>query len=217
MAEKTNHWKNDYARYKDFFLNILRVYKARPDLKSFLEIILSISAVLIFSIFAIKPTALTIIELRKEIQGKEDTVLKLTQKIKSLQTASSVLEQNSASLKFVKQAVPDKPEVEVVVNQVQGYANISSVEILSISSSEVLLWGKEKTKKTEKLTLPQDSKELPITISVTGDYQNLAGFLKNIEVLRRPIKIDTFTINSSQTENGTVLVMIITGRLPYGN
>jgi len=143
--------------------------------------------------------------------------LKLTQKIKSLQTASSVLEQNSASLKFVKQAVPDKPEVEVVVNQVQGYANISSVEILSISSSEVLLWGKEKTKKTEKLTLPQDSKELPITISVTGDYQNLAGFLKNIEVLRRPIKIDTFTINSSQTENGTVLVMIITGRLPYGN
>jgi len=79
-----NSWKDNYARYKDFFLNILRVYYAKPNIKIYLELILSLTTIVIFSIFAIKPTVLTIIELNKEIQAKEETVRKINQKLDAL-------------------------------------------------------------------------------------------------------------------------------------
>lgn len=212
-----NNWKNDYTRYKDFFLNILRIYRARPDLKSFLEIILSLVTILVFSLFAIKPTILTIIELNKEIQGNEETVIKLKQKIKNLQTASSFLQEKSTDLPFIYQAVPSSASLEKSMGQIQGHAILSSVQVLGVSFTEVELFGEKTTKKTKQEGLPQSAGEVPITISVTGNYQGLFSFLKNIEDLRRPVKVDSFTINSSRTEGKTVLVMVITGRLPYIN
>ena len=70
-------WKRDYSRYKEFFLNIWRVYNTKPSLKIYLELILSLSTVAVFAVFAIKPTVLTIIELNKEISSKEETISKL--------------------------------------------------------------------------------------------------------------------------------------------
>lgn len=213
-----NGLKGDYSRYKDFFLNILRVYKNRSDVKTFLELILSLTTILIFVIFAIRPTILTIIELNKEIKEKEEVVLKIKQKIKNLQIASTTLQQKSADIPYITQAVPQRAEIETIVGQIQGYAVNSGVTILSLSSSDVVLIGKDKTKKSnEVVTLPQNAREVPITISVTGNFSNLFSFLKSIEGLRRPIQMDSFVINSSLTETGKVLVMVITGRLPYLN
>ena len=67
-------WRGQYYRYKDYFLNIVALYKQRRDLRAFLEVILSLSTVIIFVVFALKPTALTIISLYNEIKVKKDTL-----------------------------------------------------------------------------------------------------------------------------------------------
>ncbi|MDP3918237.1 MAG: hypothetical protein Q8Q30_03630, partial [Candidatus Woesebacteria bacterium] len=105
-------WRKDYLRYKGFFLDILAIYKSRPNLKVYLELMLSLGTIVIFSIYAIKPTVLTIIELNNEIKSKENIVLLLTQKISDLKIASNILQKESANLEFIDDAVPTGANVE---------------------------------------------------------------------------------------------------------
>ena len=64
-------WRKEYTRYRGFFLNIAQVTQKRQDVKLFLEIALTISTIVIFTIFALKPTMVTIAEVVKEIKHKD--------------------------------------------------------------------------------------------------------------------------------------------------
>jgi len=210
-------WKKDYLRYKDFFLNVLRLYKNKPNFKIYLELILSLSAIVIFSVFAIRPTIITVSELNKEIKGKEETVAKLKEKIKNLQTASMNLQKEAGRLSLITQAVPVLASPEILVKQIETLASQEGVIILRFSASDVLLVGKKEDIKKSKdfVSLSGDADELPFSISVTGPYQNLFSFLKSVENLRRPVKVDSFSITSSVTDSSKVLTLTMTGRLPF--
>ena len=102
-------WRESYYRYKEFFLNISALYKQKADLRAFLEIVLSITTVIVFLLFALKPTALTIINLLQQISEKRQTLAALTQKVTDLQTASTLLDQNQNILPDIDNAVPTYP------------------------------------------------------------------------------------------------------------
>lgn len=203
-------WKKDYSRYKGFFLNVLRIYKSKPNLRIYLELMLSLGTIIIFSIFAIKPTILTIIDLNNEIKGKESTVLRLKQKIVNLKVASNILQEESQNLEFIDKAVPSNADVEQLINQLAKIAIANSVEIKNLSSADILL--KDGLKKEVKF----NEFELPINFSLIGPYQNLFQFLQSIENLIRPVKIDSLIFNSSNTvDNIKVIVLTVGGKVPY--
>ena len=203
-----NGWKKDYLRYKDFFLSVANVYKTKPNLKIYLELILSLSTILVFSLFAIKPTILTIIELNKEIKAKQETSLNLKQKIKNLQTANNLMQSELENIMYIHQAIPDNATPETLIKQIENLAKENSLQILGFSTSDVTLLGKDaENKKVQN--------ELPFTFSARGTYQNIFLFLTTLENLRRPIKFDSFIINSNISEEGKVLVFTITGSVPY--
>lgn len=210
-------WKKDYLRYKDFFLNVLNTYNQKPNLKIYLELILSITTITVFAFFAIKPTVLTIIELNKEINAKTVTSIALKQKIKNLQTASSVLQQESQNIQYINQAIPKHDDLEVLVRQVENLLTESSLQILGFSSSDIIIFGSKadvkKTSDVEKLS--GDANELPFSFSASGSYPNILLFLTKIENLRRPIKIDSITINTNIVEDGKIIVLTVTGRAPF--
>jgi len=200
-------WRKDYLRYKGFFLDILAIYKSRPNLKVYLELMLSLGTIVIFAIYAIKPTVLTIIELNNEIKSKENIVLLLTQKISDLKIASNILQKESANLEFIDNAVPTGANVQQLVNQIEKMALDKSVTIRNLSSSNIFLKGSS-DKKIEN--------SVPVSFSVTGNYQNLFQFLQTIENLRRPFKIDSFVFNSNITaDNEKFIVLTISGDVPY--
>lgn len=201
-------WKKDYSRYKGFFLNVLNVYKSKPNLKIYLELILSLGAIILFAIFAIKPTILTIIDLNNEIKSKKNIVSKLKQKVIDLKTISNILQEESQALQLVDKAVPSNADIEQLVGQIERMAITDSVEIKNFSSSDVPLKGN--LDKKEKLD------ELSVNFSLTGSYQNLFQFLKSIENLIRPVKIDSLIFNSSNTiDNTKVIVLTVSGKVPY--
>lgn len=210
-------WKKDYLRYKDFFLNILRLYKNKPNFKIYLELILSIFAIVIFSIFAIKPTVITIVELNKEIKGKQETSRKLKLKIQNLQIANTNLQNESSRLYLISQAIPSLANPEIFIKQIENLSVQNGVNLLRLSASDVLLIGEKDSIKKSKdfASLEGNPEELPFSMSVTGPYANLSNFLKSVENLRRPVKIDSITITSSITELEKVLTLTITGRLPF--
>ncbi len=211
-------WRGQYYRYKDFFLNVMSLYKKRSDLRMFLEIILSLTTVIIFLSFALKPTAITIINLIKEIDQKKKTVVTLDTKLDNLERAGALIDGGEVPLQTIESAVPTLPEPDGFAAQVQGIANKNSVRLLGLSFGEITLVGKEEQKKktgSDTKPLPADAKEMPVSISITGSYDSLILFLNDMETIRRPIKIDSFTINASQTELGQNISVIISGRVPF--
>jgi hypothetical protein len=210
-------WREQYFRYKDFFLNIVSVYKQRRDIKEFLELILSLSTVIIFVVFALKPTALTIISLYNQIQSKQTVLNSLNQKISDLQKSNTVFNQNQDSIPDIDTAIFTNPEPDTISKQILGLASKDSVNLLGISIGQLFLVGKSPTiKNSSNLSpLPENALSMPVSISFKGSYSNLFTFIKDIENLRIPVKTDSLTISSSQTQEGSTIVGVMTIRIPY--
>ncbi len=210
-------WRGQYNRYREFFLNVADFYKQRADLRIFLEIILSLSTVVIFLVFALKPTALTIISLLKEINGKKETIAALNQKLSDLNKANDVFAQNQSSVVNIETAVATSPQPDLIVQQIEGLAVKNSVDILGAAIGQITIIGTAPTKKSSSdvKPLPGEASEMPISINVRGNYPNLLGFMKDFENLRIVTKIDTIAITSSVTDKGQTIAVIISGRVPY--
>jgi hypothetical protein len=210
-------WRGQYFRYKDFYLNMLALYKQRRDVRAFLELILSLSTVIIFIVFALKPTALTVISLYKDVTDKKTVLTDLNQKIKDLQTANNVFSQDQNLIPDIDAAVFGNPQPDTVSKQILGLGVKDSVSVLGISIGQVTLIGKSKASvtSTDVKPLPGGALSMPISISVKGSYANLLAFIKDYEGLRIPSKVDSLVVNASQTQEGNVIVGIITARVPY--
>jgi Tfp pilus assembly protein PilO len=210
-------WRKDYLRYRSYFLNIVNAYKRRQDLKAFLELILTLVAISFFALFALKPTLLTIIELLREIEKKEETVDKMNTKIQNLQQAQTLYIQEEARIKLLETTVPGNPAPDLFVRQIEGLATSYPVNLLGITIGEVTLLGEEKEKrsKSELEPLPEGSKGITFSISIAGSYQGVVNFLSALEDIRRPVKIDALNILSPQLEETQNLILVVTGRTPY--
>jgi hypothetical protein len=210
-------WREQYSRYRGFFLNILTLYKQRKDLRAFLELILSLSTVIIFVVFALKPTVLTIVSLYNQIKDKRSALTLLNQKITDLQAANNTFNQNQNFIPDVNAAVFSNPKPDIISKQILGLASKDGVSLLGVSVGQVVIIGKSNLPKssTDVKPLPENALSMPLSISVKGNYSSLVTFVKDMESLRIPIRFDVLTINSSQTQEGNVIVSVITARVPY--
>ncbi len=213
-------WRGQYYKYREFSINLLAIYRQRNDIQSFLEIILSLSTLIIFIVFALKPTIVTMIGLTSEIKIKKETLSNLNQKISDLQKANNVFLEQQSVLPLVDTAVPTTPQPDVLAKQIYGLGTKNSVSILGISIGKTIIVGNAlpatvKTEETEIKPLPGGAQAMPVIVNVKGEYKQLILFLKDIENLRIPVKIDDLVISASQLETGQILTEIITGRTPY--
>ena len=211
-------WKRGYLRYRSYFLDIINLYKKRQDIKMFLEILLTLTTISFFTVFALRPTLVTIIALVKEIKAKEETVAKMDTKIQNLREAQAIFTKEQARINLLNEAVPDQPSPETFIRQIEGLAAKHAVNILGATIGEVTLLGPEKLRKSsfEEEALPEGAGSLSFSLSVTGNYQALVNFLTELEALRRPIKIDSTNISSSTNQDGQEqIIFVITGRAPY--
>jgi len=211
-------WRKNYQRYRKYFLNVYQVYNKKPDVKMFLEIILTLSAIAFFGASALRPTILTITELTEQIKKKEEIIATMDTKIQNIEIAQNLYVQESAAISLLDFAIPKTPQPDFAARQFEGLANTSNATILGMSTGEVFLVGKDEKEKRKSSTLeklPGEAKELSFTITATGDSSSLRQFLQNIANMRRPIKTDIASINSSETGVGRILVLAISGRLPF--
>lgn len=211
-------WKKNYYRYRSFFLNIYNVYKQRPNVRVFFELLLSLATISFFLAVALRPTALTIVQLLDEIKAKKETVSQLDTKIQNISQAQTVYAQQQANLSVLSSSIPITPTPETFVRQIEGLANNTSTRILGMTIGETVLVGtsvKPIKKEKDLLAFPDGSSSVSFSISITGDYPNLDTFFKGLENMRRPIRVDAATINVNQTDQGKQIVLVVSGRIPY--
>lgn len=212
-----NDWRKDYSLYRRYFFDILALYKRRQDIRAFLEILLSLGTIILFILFAIRPTVITISQLLTELKTKEDTIAQMDTKIKNLQIAQSLLSQNISQLVILDTAIPSSPSPDAQLRQLEGFAKKENATILNLNTGEVAVLGTSAELKPEQGQKPMPSGAKSFTISGTfsGDYTQLSNLLNDIENMRRPILIDNVTFSSVQTQTGKKIVLSISGRLPY--
>ena len=64
-------------------------------------------------------------------------------------------------------------------------------------------------------SLPENSQVLSFNLNSTGDYLSFLKFLQALESLRRPIKIDSVTLEVNTVKEGKTLVLHAGGRTFY--
>lgn len=209
-------WRRGYLRYKRFFLDIATIYDQRQDVKAFLELFLSLGAISVFGLFALRPTLLTIAKLYREIQAKEEMVVQLNQKAQNLVQAQTIYNQQRERIGLLDFSIPDKPAPELFVRQIEGLVGKHNVEILGLSIGKATLLGTS-TEEDGKAgsELPEKVGGISFSLSAKGNYSSIFSFLSDFESLRRPVKVETFTINASETEGDDVLILVLTGQVPY--
>ena len=169
-------WRKDYARYKGFFLNIVDFYKQKKDLLMFLEILLSMATIAIFSVFAIKPTAITIIELMKEIKSKEEVLARMDNKLADLKNAQANYSKEAERIQLLDTAVPLNPAPVTFFRQIQGISSNDSANLESASIDEVVLVGDVKVKKSkgEQESLPSGAEGISFYFDFKANFSALS-------------------------------------------
>ena len=210
-------WKKEYTRYRSFFMNIYRIYKTRPDVKMFLEIVLSLFTISFFTLVALRPTALTITQLLDDIKTKQDIADRLDAKIENIKTAQNVLSQAGTRTNVITDALPDSPSPDTFARQIEGIAKNRGIRVNNLVVDETVLIGQQRqVQRNEELeNLPDGTGEVIFSLNAVGGYDSLTTFLTDLENLRRLVKIDHAIINIAELEEGRLLTMSITGRIPY--
>jgi Tfp pilus assembly protein PilO len=184
----------------------------------FLEVLLSLATVSIFAVFAIRPTLITIAELYKEIQGKKTTLAQLDEKIENLAAAQANYESQKDTISILDTAIPAEPKPDSFIRQLEGAIGQNTLEILAINVQGTTLLGVPKAEGAaveNAAPLPGNANGLTFSLNTTSSYPFLATFLEDLERLRRPVKIDALSFSSSESETGTQLNLVVSGRTPY--
>lgn len=208
-------WRQNYQRYKSYFLNVVSQYQKRADVRVYLEILLSLITISAFAIFAIKPTFTTIAELIKEIEGKENTLATMETKVENLEKAQALYDQEAQRIELLKIAVPDSPSPDVFARQIEGLSGSHQVTLTTEEVEEVVLSGATENKSSEDNPLPEKAGGLSFSFNIEAEYQPLFNFLSDFELLRRPSFLNLVQIRTSETEEGRQIVLTIQGSAPY--
>lgn len=211
------NWRKEYSRYRVLFAKLLETYRQKQSLRVFLELILTLTTISVFSLFALKPTVITIVQLLKDIKTKETTIEQMDTKIKALSTAQSLFSKETRRISLVTKAVPVTALPENVIRQFEGIAQKNGVELVGVSVSELTLLGKEMERKSssKKETLPEGAEGVVFSANTSADFSALLPFLKDVEQFLRPVALDSFSISVSTKEDAKTINMMILGKVPF--
>jgi len=194
-------------------------YRERADVRVYLEIILSLITVSVFSIFALRPTLLTIAELIREIQAKKSVVTKIDEKISNLSKAQILLDQKRVEVDILNFSIPKGPDPDIFARQIEGLSIKHNSPLVNMTLNKATILGRQSDNKPQSdETLPEDSNQINFSVSTAipiDQYTALGNFISDLENLRRPIKIDKVTINANKEEDQIMLISVIDGRLPF--
>lgn len=188
----------------------LNQFYQKPIAKVSLELFLSIGLILFLSIFAIKPTLVTMSDLIKEIEDKQELNEDLTNKVAALNSAQAIYNANSERLYVLDQAVPSQPEVIRNLKILEKLATESKVVITGVSMQEV------PPTEIRELNFTQKTKQsLPISITVSGNYTAIKEFTDRIINNRRAFLIDTVVFSIDDSSAAKALSASVSLNVPY--
>jgi len=182
----------------------------RPVAQVSLELFLSIIAVIFFAIFAIRPTLVTISDLIKEIDDKKVLSEKMSQKIAALATIQTQYLSLGDQIKVLDEAIPTQPRFEEALRIMEKMASDRHLVINSMQVNEV-----PPAQEADVPFAQKERKNLPVSVSVTGDYPTIRNFVEDLKNYRRALIVDSIIFSVSEERNQKKLSASITVNIQY--
>lgn len=186
------------SKYSRYYIYIKPVINNKY-VRSFAPYIFSLLSLIIFIIFAIRPTVLTVIELQKNIQDNKSVLSTLEQKAKDLTDGKRNLENMDSALKNkINARLPKTPAITNLISNLQTSAlNIASISALQVQP--VTIYDNAVDQKAET-TL----NEIAFSFNIQGSYAELVTVLENLTKSSRLINLTSVVFNKT-SEGGTSL------------
>ncbi len=165
----------------------------KPKMRASTTAVFSFLAISLFAWYAIRPTAQTIIFLRREIADKTVLNERMENKITALIEAQATYETIKDRLPVVAQALPNNPDAIILARQLRNLAVISGASISAIQIPSLPILGQEATPGA-KLAPSKPLEQFPVSLILSGSYVSLKEFMDGLLKLRRIAGIDTISI-----------------------
>jgi|GEM_PF-1122288 len=189
-------------RYSKFVDPVIR----DPLVRGYFEILATILLVAFFILFAIRPTFNTVTELVKKSEELKTTDQALGQKIKNLVAAQAIYARYEDQIPLLEAAVPKKPEVETIVQDVEKLVTKNQVELTSLSVTGTGLTADAWKKNTGF----SESKKAPLSFSVgiKGSFNNGEQFVADLVNLERLVNVSMVSYATSKESPGQLVINI---------
>lgn len=202
------------AQFSRYYTYIEPAFKT-PKTKAYTMLIFSLFAIAFFGIFAIRPTAITILSLQKEIRQAKEVDTKLAEKIELLRTAEETLDRIRPKKYLVVQALPPNPYVAQLIRTIEARALKNNVTLGAIQVRSVTLAGEEikgPATQSAEPSIPVGTEDIVLTgnpaneikfsFTLTGEEAAIAGFLHDLATARRLMVMDTIRFASNERSGG---------------
>lgn len=186
-----------------------RFYRNPVALVSF-ELFLSIGAILFLTIFAIRPTLLTMSDLVKQIEEKRRLQTQLTQKVAALNAAQESYNSLQGRLEVLEEAIPRGANLTYTLKVIEKLASDQGLVISNMTVLQVPQDPPATTPLTELERLP-----MPIQLSVIGQYANIREFAEQLRNSRRSFVIERITFSTQDARGQKTLEATVLLNAPY--
>lgn len=192
------------ARYSKYFTFIQPFIRSR-FIRTYTPFVLTLWIIIIFILFALKPTLETIVVLQKKQSDAQQILKNLDQKIADLNLAKQNYDNLGENIKSkIQQTIPDNITVKTIAASLEDSARRNDASISALQLQSFILEPKRENS--------QDNlAEIEFTFNIEGAYQNLLLTLQQLKSTSRLIKITSVSFHSTEGESRN-LVMSISGK-----
>jgi Tfp pilus assembly protein PilO len=187
-----------------------------PAVQTSLTLVLSLFVMAFFIAFALRPTIISIVSLRKNITESEKTLQTLETKVSNLQKASRELDSIRPFLLTLNREIPNTgSQYSPLVVAVEALALENNVQLESETLGSTLLFSRLLSPFVPSRN--QNIVVLPFTVRVVGSYTNVYAFLTQLVSLERIILVESVTVSREASSKNTtgVVALNISGSAYY--
>lgn len=177
-------------RYRHYFREVWRFYE-RPVARVSIALLFTVFAITFFALFAISPTLNTIGELLKKIETQKVSLEQLKKKSAALATVQGEYALAQNSLYLLNEAIPESPDYEELLLQIEGTAADNQLSLSSIAVNSDIVIAEPETS--------QEAIEIPLTVSLSAAYTELKPFLQDLSRLPRLVVIESISFQEPTT------------------
>ena len=198
--------EKSYYRYFTYIKPLTRL----PLVKTYGTTIFTIVVMIVFIIYAIKPTIETILVLQKKVDDSNKVLQQVNQKTSNLAKAKQNYENISPDIKSkIQSSIPDTVNLQSVIQNLEGVAKKYEASISALQIQPLVLQPKSEDIKEVKGSLS----EVSFTFNIESEYQKLIAILQDLKSSDRLFFIDNVSL-SNLTE-GPGLIMSLSGKAYY--
>lgn len=175
---------------------LLKDYLETKRGKTYLISIITLVTVAIMLVFAIVPAILSITDKLAQNETRKNYLEALENNEKVIKKLLEEEQEFNSIIVQLDSALPTEINDEYILANISEMTAATGSQLIFVDFKEPIITDLAPTNEDLKMI-----KEVPVTLSVQGSLDSLAGFLKRIETFPMPISVDSFSLSNKSVSS----------------